>query len=71
MNLSPTEIYKGRKVFFLGGTGFLGKVTVCMLLHRFPDVGKIYLMVRAPSKTESEARFWNNIITSPVFRSVT
>jgi len=67
MSLSPTEIYKGRKIFLLGGTGFLGKVSLSMLLHRFPNVGKVYLMVRAPSTNESEARFWNNIITSPVF----
>jgi long-chain acyl-CoA synthetase len=38
-----------------------------MLLHRFPNVGKIYLTVRARSQEESESRFWNNIITAPPF----
>ena len=38
-----------------------------MLLHRFPNVGKIYLTVRARSQEESETRFWNNIITAPPF----
>ncbi|HWC46681.1 MAG TPA: AMP-binding protein, partial [Casimicrobiaceae bacterium] len=51
----------------IGSTGFLGKVTLSMLLHRFPNVGKVYLTVRARSQEESETRFWNNIITSPPF----
>ncbi len=67
MKLSPTEIYKDRKIFLIGSTGFLGKVTLSMLLHRFPNVGKIYLTVRARSREESENRFWNSIITAPPF----
>src|SRR5215208_1181722 len=67
MKLSPTEIYKDRRNFLIGSTGFLGKVTLSMLLHRFPNVGKIYLTVRARSQEESESRFWNNIITAPPF----
>ena len=47
MKLSPTEIYKGRNIFLIGSTGFLGKVTLSMLLHRFPNVGKVYVTVRA------------------------
>jgi long-chain acyl-CoA synthetase len=65
--LSPTEIYKGRKVFLIGSTGFLGKVTLSMLLHRFPNVGRVYVTVRARSQEESETRFWNNVITAPPF----
>ncbi|HZI60239.1 MAG TPA: AMP-binding protein [Pyrinomonadaceae bacterium] len=67
MKLSPTEIYNDRKIFLIGSTGFLGKVTLSMLLHRFPNIGKIYLTVRARSREESETRFWNNIITAPPF----
>jgi long-chain acyl-CoA synthetase len=67
MKLSPTEIYRDRKIFLIGSTGFLGKVTLSMLLYRFPSVGKIYLTVRARSQEESENRFWNNIITAPPF----
>jgi len=67
MKLSPTEIYNDRKIFLIGSTGFLGKVTLSMLLHRFPNVGKIYLTVRARSQEESETRFWNNIISAPPF----
>src|SRR5712692_779040 len=65
--LSPTEIYKDRKVFLIGATGFLGKVTLSMLLHRFPNIRRVYVTVRARSQEESETRFWNNVITAPPF----
>jgi long-chain acyl-CoA synthetase len=67
MKLSPTEVFKDRNVFIIGATGFLGKVTLSMLLHRFPGVGKVYVTVRARSREESETRFWNNVITAPPF----
>ena len=67
MKVSPTEIYNGRKVFLIGSTGFLGKVTLSMLLHRFPNIGKVYVTVRARSQEESETRFWNSVITAPPF----
>src|ERR1700745_3447649 len=65
--LSPTEIFQDRKIFLIGSTGFLGKVTLSMLLHRFPNVGRVYVTVRARSREESHTRFWNNVITAPPF----
>ncbi len=67
MKLSPTEIYKGKRIFFIGGTGFVGKVTLSMLLHNFPDIGKVYVTVRARDEYESLNRFWNSVVTSPTF----
>src|SRR2546428_4144698 len=64
---SPTEIYNGRKIFLIGSTGFLGKVCLSMLLHRFPNVGRVYVTLRARSQEESETRFWDHIITAPPF----
>ena len=67
MKLSPTEIYSGRSVFIIGATGFVGKVTLSMLLHRFPGIRRVYVTVRARSQEESETRFWNNVVTAPPF----
>jgi long-chain acyl-CoA synthetase len=67
MSLSPTEIFNDRKIFLIGSTGFLGKVTLSMLLHSFPNIGRVYVTVRARSQEESEARFWNSVITAPPF----
>ena len=67
MHLSPTEIFNDRKIFIIGSTGFLGKVTLSMLLHSFPNIGRVYVTVRARSQEESEVRFWNSVITAPPF----
>ncbi len=67
MKLSPTEIFQNRNIFLIGGTGFLGKVTLSMLLYRFPNVGRVYVSVRARSQEESETRFWNSVITAAPF----
>jgi long-chain acyl-CoA synthetase len=67
MKLSPTEIYNGRNIFLIGSTGFLGKVCLSMLLYRFPNIGRVYVTVRARSMEESQTRFWNNVITAPPF----
>lgn len=67
MKLSPTKILDGKKVLFIGGTGFVGKVTLSMLLYNFPNIGKIYATVRARNAAESVNRFWTSILTSPPF----
>ncbi len=65
--LSVREIYRGRHVFVLGGTGFLGKVLLSMLLRNFPEVGRVYVMVRRGTGTSSEARFWDHVVPSHTF----
>ena len=67
MQLSPTETFNGKNFFIIGATGFIGKVALSMLLRRFPNVGKVYVTVRARSQEESETRFWNNVITARPF----
>ncbi|HEV2826896.1 MAG TPA: AMP-binding protein, partial [Pyrinomonadaceae bacterium] len=67
MTLSPTELFNDRKMLLIGSTGFLGKVTLSMLLHSFPNIGRVYVTVRARSQEESESRFWNSVITAPPF----
>src|SRR3954463_13259325 len=64
---SPSEIFRGRKMLILGSTGFVGKVLLSMLLDRFPQIGRAYVMVRRGSGTDSEARFWQSVVTSPAF----
>ncbi len=65
--LSLREIFRGRHIFILGGTGFVGKVLLSMALHRFPELGRVYVMVRRGTGTSSETRFWDNVVTSPTF----
>ena len=64
---SASEALRGRNLFVLGSTGFVGKVLLSMLLDRYPDIGRAYVMVRRGSGTDSEARFWQSVVTSPAF----
>jgi long-chain acyl-CoA synthetase len=52
------------RLLVLGGTGFLGKVFWVLLLCRYPEIGKIYLLVRKSKTESSEQRFWKTIATS-------
>src|SRR3954467_3081908 len=65
--LVPSRILAGKRLVVVGGTGFLGKVWVSMLLHRFPEIAHLYLLVRPKDDQTPEERFWSQIATSPVF----
>ena len=61
------EAFAGRSIFLLGGTGFLGKVCLGMLLEYFPEIRRVYLMVRAAGEAESRIRFEDILENSPAF----
>lgn len=68
--LSIAKNLDGTRLVVVGGTGFLGKVWLSMLLTYFPRVSKIYLVVRAKSGNSSEARFWADVASSRPFDPV-
>ena len=41
MKLSPTQIFKGKKIFFIGGTGFAGKFLLSGLVMFFLLAGQV------------------------------
>lgn len=59
------ELFANKRLVVIGGTGFLGKVWWSLLLDRFPEIGKIYLVVRAKPKMTSAERFWKEIAPHP------
>ena len=65
--LDVNAVFRGTRLFLLGGTGFLGKVFWVMLLDRYPSIEKIYLLVRSSKDQTSDQRFWNKLIKSEVF----
>ena len=68
--LVVAQSLSGKNILLYGGTGFLGKVFLSLLLTHFQDIGGIYLVVRARRdrkgniKTSSESRFLQDIVTS-------
>ncbi|MBK8252281.1 MAG: AMP-binding protein [Polyangiaceae bacterium] len=65
--LLPSRVLRGRRFVVVGGTGFLGKVWLAMLLDRFPEIEHMHLLVRPKKDQNPEERFWAHIATSPVF----
>ncbi len=65
--LVPSRMLAGRRLVVVGGTGFLGKVWVSMLLHRFPEIDHLWLLVRPKEGQTPDERFWAQIATSAVF----
>jgi len=67
--LDVSRMFDGANLLLLGGTGFLGKVFWVMLLAQYPNLGKLYLMVRSSkAKGSSEQRFWNEVATNECLR---
>ena len=62
--LDLSSLLGGSRLFVLGGTGFLGKVFWTMLVDRYPEIGKVYLLVRSGKGLSSEERFWKDVATS-------
>lgn len=71
--LSVQDQLEGKTFILYGGTGFLGKVWLCLILDHFPKINHVYMIVRARRRKDgtvrqnSEARFVSEVLTSPVF----
>src|SRR5262249_41233531 len=63
-NLDVSAQFEGARLLILGGTGFLGKIFWVLLLCRYPEVGKIFLLVRKSVQQTSEERFWSEVATN-------
>ena len=68
--LPPLDVHAalaGKNFVVVGATGFLGKVWLSLLLHRYPDIGHLWVMVRSKKDLDSETRFWSEVVPSQVF----
>ena len=65
--LELSERLREKRLVVFGGTGFLGKVWLSLLLSRFPQIGHVYLVVRPKDDLSVEQRFLHKVLTSEVF----
>lgn len=52
--ISIRETYEGRHILLVGGSGFVGKVWLAMVLQRIPDVERIYVLLRGKGRGVKE-----------------
>lgn len=54
--ITIAKFLAGKNVFITGGTGFIGNVLIERLLSATPDIGKVYVLVRAKNGYTAENR---------------
>ncbi|MFN0252341.1 MAG: AMP-binding protein [Kofleriaceae bacterium] len=60
----------GKNILLIGTTGFVGKVALSMLLHRYPDVGKVFCLVRPGAGNTADERFYRKVANVEAFDPV-
>src|SRR5262245_8817564 len=66
---SVSDSFAGKRVLLTGTTGFLGKVTLSLLLHRYgQELDRVWVLVRRGSSTSAQARFVEKVIHSEPFQ---
>jgi HAD superfamily hydrolase (TIGR01490 family) len=64
------EAYKDKNILLTGGTGFLGTAMVEKMLRSLPNLGKLYLLVRASDKKTATDRFEKDMLASAAFANL-
>lgn len=44
-------VLRGKRILITGATGFLGKVLIHLLLRHYPEIGRLYLLIRGDRKS--------------------
>ncbi|KAL6653095.1 hypothetical protein ACP70R_012020 [Stipagrostis hirtigluma subsp. patula] len=66
--LGITEFLGGKNFFITGGTGFLGKVLIEKILRTNPDIGKIYVLIKARDAEAAMKRLHNEVVDKELFK---
>ncbi|PTL79389.1 AMP-binding protein [Vitiosangium sp. GDMCC 1.1324] len=67
--LNVSQVFTGKRLLFAGSTGFVGKVTLSMLLSRYgQELDKLYVLVRKGNAPSAERRFFDKVATSEPFQ---
>jgi long-chain acyl-CoA synthetase len=72
-SLPPLDVgqtFHDKNLLLIGTTGFVGKVVLSLLLRHYPNVGRIYTLVRPGMGNTAEERFFDKVAASPAFDPV-
>jgi alcohol-forming fatty acyl-CoA reductase len=61
------EAYRGKAILLTGGTGFLGTALVEKMLRSLPEIGRLYLLIRASREKSAASRFEKDVLGSAAF----
>lgn len=67
--LNVQKTLTGKRILFTGATGFVGKVALSMLLHRYgKELSRVYVLVRRGSSVSAGHRFFDKVAPSEPFQ---
>jgi long-chain acyl-CoA synthetase len=65
--LDVAATLRGKRILLIGTTGFVGKVALSMLLHHYPDVERVYCLVRPGAGNTADERFYKKVASARPF----
>src|SRR6185295_11393009 len=68
--ISAIEAFSNKTMLLLGGTGFVGKVLLAMVLDRFPELKHLVVQARRKKNLSGEERFYTETLQSPPLRAI-
>jgi len=68
--LSARETFRRHEILLTGANGFLGKVTLALLLARFPDFRRVHVLLRPKRRLSPQERFEREVLASPPLEAV-
>ncbi|KAF5187516.1 Fatty acyl-coa reductase [Thalictrum thalictroides] len=68
--LGIVRFLRGKVFLITGATGFLAKVLIEKILRTVPDVGKIYILIKAKDKEEAMQRIKTEIADTELFKNL-
>ncbi|KAF7041155.1 hypothetical protein CFC21_050984 [Triticum aestivum] len=66
--LGIQEFLGGKNFLITGGTGFLAKVLIEKILRTNPDVGKMYVLIKAKDSETALQRLQNEVVDTELFK---
>ena len=70
MTVDATAAYRSHEVLITGANGFVGKVTLGLLLDRFGDFKRLHILMRGKRGYSPRERFEKDVLTSPSLKPI-
>ena len=68
--IDVASTFAGAEILLTGGNGFLGKVILGMLLDRYPEIGRVHVLLRPRRDRTARERFQQEMLASPALREM-
>ncbi len=69
-SIDASAAFRENEILFAGANGFVGKVTLALLLDRYPDLKHLHVVVRAKRGFAPRERFDKDVLKSPPLKPV-